>query len=102
MDRLKIKQVSDMTSRKKAAGLEALAHIEQPIGHSETPDEPPAQSTVKKTKSFPLHLPLEAHEALREIAFHERTSMTQVILQGVDTIFKARGLKSIAEMKHTS
>jgi hypothetical protein len=89
-----------MTSKKKAAGLDALAHAGQGI---EKPliIEQSTSPTAKKTKSFPLHLPLPVHSALREIAFHENTSMTKIILEGVDEVLKNRGLKSISEMQIT-
>ena len=87
-----------MTSKKKAAGLDALVHAGQSI------DEPliaeqSTSPTIKKTKSFPLHLPLSVHGVLREVAFHENTSMTKIILEGVDAVLKTRGLKSISEMQ---
>ncbi len=89
-----------MTTKKKAAGLDALANVKSEVIDKPVILEAPIKkSTEKKTKSFPLHLPLETHKVLRELAFHEDTSMTKIILEGVDVVFKERGLRSIAELK---
>lgn len=89
-----------MTTKKKAAGLDALAHVAIPSKETMKKQES-KQPPVKKTKPFPLHLPLEVHQTLREIAFHEHTSMTKIILQGIDIVLKQRGIETIEKLKDT-
>jgi hypothetical protein len=42
-----------------------------------------------------LYLPKAVHEALREIAFHERVKIHDLVLQGIDAVLKKRDYKSI-------
>ena len=113
-----------MSTKKKAAGLSALKNLSPseatqeeapktaPRGRAKTtpvPKPKPAAKTksslspdaapsVKQEKvAFSLNLPEEAHTKLRELSFHERQSMTQLILEGVDMLFESRGLPSIAK-----
>ena len=109
------------TSKKKAAGLSALKNLQSPEASSEvvpaksktskaaakkktTPPSPaptrsksPVAPSPTAIKSFNLNLPLEAHEKLREIAFHEKDSMTSLILDGINLLFAERGLSPIAK-----
>lgn len=63
---------------------------------TKTPSPTPASEKESKTY-FSLGLPAEAHEKLRELSFHERTSITQLILEGVDRLFESRGLPPLAK-----
>ncbi|RVU81569.1 hypothetical protein EOL70_26380 [Leucothrix sargassi] len=116
-----------MSTKKQAAGLSALKNLKSTTSTEEELKEtkpkkaptrraasskskapaskariksaaPSPTSKVKKEKTaFSLFLPEEAHEKLRELAFHERDSMTQLILEGVDLLFESRGLPAIAK-----
>lgn len=116
-----------MSTKKQAAGLSALKNLKTTTPPEEevkttkpkkvatkraTSPKPKTPAAKAKTKStvpsptpkvkqektaFSLFLPEEAHEKLRELAFHERDSMTQLILEGVDLLFESRGLPSIAK-----
>ena len=114
-----------MNTKKKAAGLSALKNLSpseatqeedapkaapKPRAKPKTTPAPKAKSAAKSKSSpsptdsvkqekvaFSLNLPEEAHTKLRELSFHERESMTQLILEGVDMLFKSRGLPSIAK-----
>lgn len=115
-----------MSTKKKAAGLSALKNLSPsettqeeapktaPRGRAKAKTSPaPKPKPATKTKSSPspdstplvkqekvafsLNLPEEAHTKLRELSFHERQSMTQLILEGVDMLFESRGLPSIAK-----
>lgn len=110
-----------MSTKKKAAGLSALKDLQtsDPTTEEEAPapkkavirkrpavkakpavkatPKPAPSPKVKQEKvAFSLHLPEEAHSKIREISFHERISMTQVVLEGVDLLFESRGLPPIA------
>ena len=49
-------------------------------------------ATVQQT----VYLPPAVHEQLRELAFSERVKMHALIMEGLDAVFRARGMKSIA------
>ena len=38
------------------------------------------------------------HEQLRELAFSKRVKMHALIMEGLDTVFPARGLRSVADL----
>jgi hypothetical protein len=44
------------------------------------------------------YLPVPVYEQLRRLAFEERAKMHDFLMQGLDMVFKAKGLKSIAEL----
>jgi len=47
--------------------------------------------TIQQT----VHLPPAVHDQLRELAFHERVKMHAILLEGLDRVFKDRGLKPL-------
>ena len=38
------------------------------------------------------------HDQLRELAFAERVKMHSLLVEGLDLVFKARGLKPLSEL----
>lgn len=49
---------------------------------------------VKQT----VYLPVQVHEQLRLLAFEERKKMHDYLVEGLDRVFKNRGLKTFAEL----
>ena len=49
-------------------------------------------------KQQTAYLPEAVYEQLRRLAFEERHKMHDYILEGLDRVFKDRGLKSIPEL----
>ncbi len=49
-------------------------------------------------KQQTAYLPEAVHEQLRLLAFEERRKMHSYILEGLDLVFRERGLPSIAEL----
>lgn len=49
---------------------------------------------VKQT----VYLPVAVHEQLRQLAFEERKKMHDYLVEGLDRVFKNRGLKPYAEL----
>jgi hypothetical protein len=49
---------------------------------------------VKQT----VYLPAQVHEQLRALAFEERKKMHDFLVEGLDRVFKNRGLKSFSEL----
>ncbi len=48
-----------------------------------------------------MYLPPAVHEQLRELAFAERVKMHALLMEGLDLVFKARGLKLLSELAKT-
>ncbi len=51
-------------------------------------------ATIQQT----LYLSPAVHDQLRELAFSERAKMHTLIIEGLDAVFRARGMKSIADL----
>jgi hypothetical protein len=51
-------------------------------------------ATVQQT----VYLPPAVHDQLRELAFAERVKMHSLLMEGLDLVFKARGLKPLSEL----
>ena len=65
----------------------------------DTPTEAHRRSTTKEaTVQQTVYLPPAVHEQLRELAFSERVKMHALIMEGLDTVFRTRGLRSVAEL----
>lgn len=58
----------------------------------------PAKSdkNIVKTSTY---LPREVHDVLREIAFHERTKVHDLLIEGIEHVLRARRHPSITELK---
>ena len=53
---------------------------------------------VKQT----VYLPLAVHEQLRQLAFEERKKMHDYLVEGLDRVFKNRGLKPYTDLSGES
>lgn len=63
--------------------------------------EPPA-TTAKLDKDViktSTYLPRPVHDVLREIAFHERSKVHDLLMEGVEHVLKTRRHPSVAELK---
>ncbi len=80
--------------------------LEQPV---ETPAEPIPKKPIAKGKgsaakiknysNIPYVPPSpEVRKQLKKLAFEEETTMTALISEGLDYVFKQRGLKTIGEL----
>jgi len=83
---------------KKRTSLDALplSDTEQPepsktLKKADTPGKP---RVIKQT----LYLPEIVHEQLRVLAFSERVKQHDLLLEGLDMMFKSRGAASISEL----
>ena len=52
------------------------------------------QATIQQT----LYLAPAVHDQLREVAFAERVKMHALLLEGLDEVFRKRGLKPIEQL----
>ena len=55
-------------------------------------------TTIQQT----VYLPPAVHDQLRELAFVERVKMHALLIEGLDLVFKARGLKPLSELTVTN
>jgi hypothetical protein len=46
-----------------------------------------------------LYLPEPVYEALRKIAFEERTKIHDLVIEGIDTVLRRRGYPSVESLK---
>ena len=90
-------------SRKRTS----LSAVLGPIGSTPAAETATVADTERKRKSSPrrpgikqqtAYLPEAVHEQLRLLAFEERRKMHSYIMEGLDLVFRARGLPSIAEL----
>src|SRR5262245_49624780 len=90
-------------ANKKRTSLDAVLGLHA----GETRDEgvsgtaPPPQYTRTRRagiKQQTAYLPHPVYEQLRKLAFEERRKMHDYILEGLDRVFRDRGLPSIAEL----
>lgn len=61
---------------------------------------PAAAATLRPgVKQQTVYLPLPVYEQLRRVAFDERVKMHQLLLEGLDRVFRARGLPGLDELR---
>jgi len=85
---------------------EPQAFLEAPEkAKTETPiKQPNAQQAAASVKSKSeivkqtVYLPSAVHEQLRQLAFEERKKMHDYLVEGLDRVFKNRGLKPYVEL----
>jgi hypothetical protein len=75
----------------------------------ETQAEEPSASTASRItpdagnrpgfKQQTAYLPIAVHEQLRRLAFEERAKMHDYLLEGLDLVFRKRGLAGVEELK---
>lgn len=90
---------------RKRTSLEAL--LEVPESPAPTPLRPataPAPMPKRTINSRPIkqqtvYLSIPVYEQLRRLAFDEREKMHTLILEGLDRVFRDRGLRSIPELE---
>lgn len=93
---------------KKRTGLDALGldtEVFKEKPKKQKPSKPKPVATPEKkdqskieVKKTSIYVPMEAYEQLRELAFSEKGKMHDYYLEGLDLVFKKRGLKSLDEL----
>ncbi len=89
-----------------------LSGVVTPMVRDEHPLPPPAaevpgsmrrrSATKEATIQQTVYLPPAVHDQLRELAFAERVKMHTLIMEGLDAVFRARGMKSITDLSGKS
>ena len=90
---------------KKRTSLEAVLGEDPSVVEPESTrqDGPPnnlAKTSGKRSgiKQQTAYLVLPVYEQMRRLAFEENTKMHTLLMEGLDRVFKDRGLPSIAEL----
>lgn len=84
---------------RKRTSLDALLDVPppEPVVKAE-PATPAAGSRRPEVKQQTVYLPLATYEQLRRLAFEERVKMHQLLMEGLDRVFQARGLPGLEEL----
>ena len=84
---------------RKRTSLDAI--LGPPAAEPEPVAAPPSAtggSRRHEVKQQTVYLPLTAYEQLRRLAFEERVKMHQLLMEGLDRVFRARGLPGLDEL----
>jgi hypothetical protein len=88
--------------QRKRTSLDAIAL--QPDRPSEGAQVEASEANAKTARARPVqqtvYLPPPVHDQLRHVAYEERVKMHDLLLEGLDLVFKKRGLPSIEELKN--
>ncbi|MEO1144096.1 MAG: ribbon-helix-helix domain-containing protein [Cyanobacteria bacterium J06638_22] len=57
------------------------------------------QKAKRPIKQQTVYLPLDVYEQLRRLAFEERVKMHSLLMEGLDRVFRDRGLQSLEDIK---
>jgi len=92
-----------MSINRKRTSLEALLRPVEPP----TPSPPPTPAVVttapaaarrRAIRQQTVYLPVPVHEQLRRLAFEERVRMHALLMEGLDRVFRDRGLPGLDEL----
>jgi hypothetical protein len=75
-----------------------LSGVVTPFAPDEPAAEPAAARRQARTIQQTVYLPPAVHDQLRELAFSERVRMHTLLMEGLDLVFRGRGLKPIADL----
>jgi hypothetical protein len=81
---------------RKRTSLDAILNEPAPV-----PAEPPAApvAAARPFKQQTIYLPMPVYEQLRRLAFEERVKMHGLLMEGLDRVFRDRGLAGIEDLK---
>lgn len=65
-------------------------------------DIPPGEggrTARRPVKQQTIYLPIPVYEQLRRLAFDERVKMHALLMEGLDRVFRERGLPGVTDLK---
>ncbi len=84
--------------KQKRTGLASLILSDGEPAPAREQDKPTEKSDKPRIIKQTLYLPEAVHEQLRVLAFSERVKQHDLLMEGLDMMFKSRGQKSISEL----
>jgi len=85
---------------RKRTSLEALLRdLVNPTSPAAPPPESQRPGRRPGVRQQTVYLPIPVYEQLRRLAFEERVKMHSLLLEGLDRVFRDRGLPSIQELR---
>jgi hypothetical protein len=81
--------------RRKRTSLDVILQAPEPAAPA--PEPLPARRPSVKQQT--VYLPLPVYEQLRRLAFEERRRMHELLMEGLDRVFRDRGLPGLAELR---
>jgi hypothetical protein len=88
-------------SRKRTT-LDAILDLPRPVAPPPEPATAAGPEPVPRrpeVKQQTVYLPLPVYEQLRRLAFEERVKMHQLLMEGLDRVFRDRGLPGLGELR---
>jgi hypothetical protein len=90
------KRRRDIVSKQRRT---VLSGVVTPISPPQGPEaQPPPARLRPRTVQQTVYLTPAVHDQLRELAFAERVKMHTLLMEGLDLVFRARGLKLLSEL----
>jgi hypothetical protein len=90
-----------MSISRKRTSLEALLRPVEPPTPAPAPAvaiTTPAVARRRTVRQQTVYLPVAVHEHLRRLAFEERVKMHALLMEGLDRVFRDRGLPGLDEL----
>ena len=87
-------------SRKRTSLSAVLGTVEDVPSTTITAERPPHRGGGRRPglKQQTAYLPNPVYEQLRALAFEERRKMHDLLMEGLNLVFKQRGLRSIEDL----
>lgn len=87
----------EVSNKKISLNEPDIVSTQEIVEKTTTPknNQPKTESGIVKQT---VYLPAAVHEQLRQLAFEERRKMHDYLMEGLDRVFKNRGLKSNSEL----
>lgn len=87
-------------SRKRTSLSAVLGTVEDAPPTTTTAERPPHRGGGRRPglKQQTAYLPNPVYEQLRALAFEERRKMHDLLMEGLNLVFKQRGLRSIEDL----
>jgi hypothetical protein len=86
-----------MSKQRRTVLSGVVTPFSSPEPQSPGPEPSPVQR-APRTIQQTVYLPPAVHDQLRELAFAERVKMHSILMEGLDLVFRARGLKPLSEL----
>ncbi len=90
---------------RKRTSLDSILSRTVEAARPAPPTDVPAAGADRATGNRPsvkqqtVYLPLPVYEQLRRLAFEERARMHDYLIEGLDLVFRKRGLPGVDELK---